>query len=125
MQVEDRLPCIWTTVDDQAVSTFGNAVFVSQFLCNGKHVPNQGFILGGQVVYGGDVLAWHDQDMNRCSWMDVQEGYHLLILVNGRTGDIAFNDLTENAVWIHESIPKELRFHRADHRFRFRLCGQE
>ena len=52
VQVEDRLPGIWTGIDDQSVSRLGEIKLFGQVVGNCEHMAYQGFIGFRQIVHG-------------------------------------------------------------------------
>ena len=86
-------------------------------------MTDKGFMLGFQVIDRFYMLAWHDQNMYRCGWMDIQKSDYLLVLVNDRARAGAIDDFAEDAGWIHRITFRKLEFRPLNHYLRFRSGG--
>ena len=96
--VKNNLPGIWTSVDDQAISSLSNTIFGCQNLRGSEHVSDQCFIHSVNFISGSDVFAGNDEDMDGSDWMNVQKCNHLVVLVNYRARAFTLNDLAEDAI---------------------------
>jgi len=77
--MRDHLPGISAGVDDQAVTFPGDALLFSDLPGSGEQAPDQRFISRRDLIHGGDMPVWHDQDVFRRGRVDVVEGGHLFI----------------------------------------------
>ena len=57
-----------------------------------------GVVAGRQIVQRGDVPARDDQDMQRRLRVDVLERHQLIVLMDELAGNLAADDLAEEAV---------------------------
>ena len=94
MQMEHRLPRLWTDVVHRAVSLF-DFVLASQFGCDQLAVADDLCIFAGGGVQPNNVFFRDDEEVNRRLGIDILEGKHLVVLVDFFRGDLAGNDLAE------------------------------
>ena len=68
-------------VYEQSIAVPGHALLLGDFSGHGKHVTDQLFVFGMDIIDGGDLFGRNDQDMNRRLGLDIAKRRHLLVLV--------------------------------------------
>lgn len=96
MEMIYLLATIPITIDDQSITTLGDALLLCDFPGRQKHTSGGSLIVIRQIVHGGYLLVRHDQDMNRRKRVDIPEGGHQIILVDDCRRDFAADYLREN-----------------------------
>jgi len=84
VQMKDGLPGIGTNISEKAISIF-KLQFVCQLLSNREDVCERLTVFPGQLIHGGDMMPWYEQDMVRSLWMDILKGYYMVVLVYNGT----------------------------------------
>ena len=84
--------------EDRAVSALGVAVFLGEGRGPAHHLADQGVVSRRKIVQRRDVPARHDQHVHRRLRVDVLEGDDAIVLIDNRRGNLAGDDLAEQAV---------------------------
>jgi DNA polymerase III subunit delta len=94
MQVIHLLPAVAVAIDDEPVTSLGNAELAGKVTRHDKHAPDQRPVGVADVVGCGDGLVGDDEDMHGRPGLNVPEGRDFLVAVDniGRQlpGDDAF-----------------------------------
>ena len=98
MDVEDGLARIRIAVENRAVSTFGVPVLCRQRRPATDHLAHEPVVVGTKVVQARDMTARHNEHVHRSLWVDVFERDQAIVGIDNRAGDLASDDLAEEAV---------------------------
>jgi hypothetical protein len=98
MQMKNALARVSAGINDNAETVFGNTLLARQFCGHKKNLNNNGLVVRLQIQNRGDMLARHDQYMDRGLGTDVPEGDYGLVSVNDITFDSALNNPTEKTI---------------------------
>ncbi len=103
MHVHDDLVAVGAGIHDEAVAAFNNALFGSELRDDGEHAASHGGVIRRKVICAGEVIIGDDEDMGGCKGIDIPKGGDPLVLKDLIRGDLAGDDLTENAVLVSHS----------------------
>ena len=103
VQVGNLLPAVPTRVDQQAITTFRDALLAGNFGSNAKESPQSRLIFRRYIVDRGDFLVGDNQDVKGRLRVDIFEGRHQFVLINNVGGDFAFDDFAENTFAGHNT----------------------
>jgi len=101
VNVVDALASLRTRIENESVAVGHGLPLVSDLIRDGDHPKHQIVVLGDQVVDGGNVLLWNNQDVGRCDRLDIVEGDHLVIAIDLASGYLPGEDFAEKTVLGH------------------------
>src|SRR3979490_1917455 len=73
MQVVDLLTAIRVAIDDQPITALSDAPLPREIARHDEHMPDQRFIVVGNIVGGGNGFVRDDQNVHRRCRFDVQK----------------------------------------------------
>lgn len=105
VDVKDRLPCISAVVDNRAVAVFETFLF-GYARGDAEEVADEFFVAGLRLIERGYVLARYDEDVRRSLRVDVTKGYGPSVLEDLLSGNLARDDLAEEAALFGHEIQR-------------------
>ena len=101
MQMENGLTRVRSRIDDDTEATLGYALLPRQLCNHRKNLADNGLVVRLQIQNRGDMLARHNQDMDRRLRTDVPEGDDSIISINHMTLNSVFNNAAEKTI-VHQ-----------------------
>src|SRR5438477_5986026 len=101
VQVEDRLPCVATHVEDHPVPRLCDPLGRRDLVGHLEHLDQKVPVGGLEVANVSDVPLRNNQDMNGSCRRDVSECVDVLTIENRRARDLSRDDLAEQTVVGH------------------------
>ena len=80
MDVKDLLAAVGVAVEDYAVATLGNSMFLSEVLCGGKHASDKVLVFIVDIIRCWDMSFWNYKDVNRRLLVDVIDGDKFIVV---------------------------------------------
>jgi len=103
MHVEDFLSPLGVAVCNNPVTAYGNSQIGGQLAGHTEYVTDDACRGFGQVVERSDMLLGDDDDVLRCSGVDVPECQARFVVVKYCCRDFSANDLTEDTI-VHDHL---------------------
>jgi hypothetical protein len=98
VQVVNHLAGIRSGVVNQAISILCDTFLDSQVSGQAQQPSDQGLVLRHELIDGGNMLVWHDQDMYGAGRINIPESRHLFILVQDCAGGLPAYNLAEKTI---------------------------
>ena len=97
MQMKHRLPTLTVTIQHEAEASFGDPFLPCNGVCHQEEVTEHPIITLVRVQERREVPTGNNQNMDRGLWVDVFEGYRLVVLVDDLAGELPAGDPTKGA----------------------------
>ncbi len=105
MNVKHNLSPVGVAVGDHPVSAGGHSQLSGYDRSHCQDVPDDGFLLRGEVVEGRDVYPGDDDGVDRRGRVDVLEGHADVVLEDQLGGDLPGGNLAEDAITHSSNLP--------------------
>ena len=101
MHVVNALAGLRPSVENQPIAVSHNLPLVGDAIRDGDQPGHKFMVLGPEVVDGGNMLLWNDQDVGWRDRLNILEGDHLVIAIDLASGYLTGEDLAEETVLRH------------------------